>query len=615
MIQRLNDTIYNIIDSNTNESMTFTKVENYYDGSIMNDSKCDGDIYRKLGAEYFQKNLGASDRSLEKESIAALRSLSDSEILLLKMGHYKSVRVLGYYTKGDTPAPIQYYLSDTTEVDDGGSVFDIGGIKLEHDFGGVINPRYYGAKGDNLTDDVEILQSLFDIGGGIDLDEGTYLISKPLEIRRNIGLYIIGTSTNRPASVIKTTNNFNGRSMTRQWSNDWYSPGEIDQDVPPSDVSSHWQSIDRYVNIKNIEFYIDSDNNGEITCLDFISLQETSKWEGLVFNGDQNVEKGVPIRIRATPTGNEVSMNGFEINGVTVYGSKWRSEFICIGNGSDVKVKNWVTAQNVHKDSPFITGIINCIFSEIHSEAYSLGKPTFLNQGTDCRVVDSFIIIKNGQGDVFKSVNPYGGGNSISGFNIQNLRTYPEGGNSANILNLDSIYLLNDESQMVAGARRIKLALGGKVPVQVYYANRFGGQLVNTDNGNVLNIELNPGTVKQKIIEYVPSGGGISSTINSGTTITITDDSFLENSKMTMIYFSAGSAFGASGADYFNNPQSGRITLYSSYNGSEYRRKATIHNDVTPALFSINSWDSTSGTLTLNVLVSCSNLKLLITNV
>lgn len=63
--------------------------------------------------------------------MAAMRGLSAAEITALQSGTYEGVRLLGYYEKGDTPAPVIYYLTPTNPdlgPDDGGSVIEIGGI-------------------------------------------------------------------------------------------------------------------------------------------------------------------------------------------------------------------------------------------------------------------------------------------------------------------------------------------------------------------------------------------------------------------------------------------------------------------------------------------------------
>lgn len=55
-MKRVNDTLIELLDSHTNEYVTFSKVTKFADGSNMNDAKCDGVIYRKLGNEYFKRN-------------------------------------------------------------------------------------------------------------------------------------------------------------------------------------------------------------------------------------------------------------------------------------------------------------------------------------------------------------------------------------------------------------------------------------------------------------------------------------------------------------------------------------------------------------------------------
>lgn len=143
---RVGNTLTNLIDKQTKQIFTADKVTTYYDGTPMTDAKVDGYIYRKAGSEYFLKNLGKYEELfLEKDTVAQLRDLSATEILLLKMGYYKGVTLNGYYKANDTPAPIQYYLSNTDNSDDGGSVFEVGGVKLECDFRGkVVSDLYFG---------------------------------------------------------------------------------------------------------------------------------------------------------------------------------------------------------------------------------------------------------------------------------------------------------------------------------------------------------------------------------------------------------------------------------------------------------------------------------------
>ncbi|MGE8380342.1 MAG: hypothetical protein ACN6PN_18370, partial [Sphingobacterium sp.] len=93
---------------------------------------------------------------LIKETMVAMRGLMPAEITALQNGTYEGVQLLGYYQKGDTPAPIVYYRAPTTPdpgPDDGGSVIEIGTIKLVHNFVGDVDVKYFGAitNEDNTT--------------------------------------------------------------------------------------------------------------------------------------------------------------------------------------------------------------------------------------------------------------------------------------------------------------------------------------------------------------------------------------------------------------------------------------------------------------------------------
>lgn len=151
---RAGNVLTNVIDSDTGELVTYTKVTNYYDGTPMTNAKTDGKIYRKLGTEYFLKNLGEYGKSyLEKNTIAELRAITTTEVLLLRMGFYLGVTVNGYYAKGDTPAPIKYILSASASTDDGGSIIvSTSGVKFQYNFIGDVDVTYYGLKkGDNAA--------------------------------------------------------------------------------------------------------------------------------------------------------------------------------------------------------------------------------------------------------------------------------------------------------------------------------------------------------------------------------------------------------------------------------------------------------------------------------
>lgn len=171
-----------------NKNFEAEVVTKWYDGSTMDASKADGKIYlRSINNGEFLRvvlpNFGES--FLEKDTVQQMRDINSTEILLLKMGYYKGVKLNGYYIKNDTPAPIEYYLSQTTSLDDGGSVIVIGDIKLEHIFIGEVDVRYFGAKGDFIQDDTTYIQKTLSYANNpnvssIYIPTGHYLITDTL---------------------------------------------------------------------------------------------------------------------------------------------------------------------------------------------------------------------------------------------------------------------------------------------------------------------------------------------------------------------------------------------------------------------------------------------------
>lgn len=96
-----------------------------------------------------------------KNTMAEMKNLSASEVTDLQNGVYKGVYLLGYYSGRDTPNPIIYHLSTALGTDDGGSIIETGGIKLEHNFAHDLDLRYFGVKGDGVYDDTQFVLSYF----------------------------------------------------------------------------------------------------------------------------------------------------------------------------------------------------------------------------------------------------------------------------------------------------------------------------------------------------------------------------------------------------------------------------------------------------------------------
>lgn len=131
--------------------------------------------------------IRATESYLYKDTMAQLRALTPDEIAKLQSGFYKGVKLNGYYAKGDTPAPIDYYISSTSVSDDGGSVIAVGGIKLEHEFVSEVDIKYFGGfDGDNISDILDKIKAYLINGGVIKLSEGSYVINRTFTFSNNL---------------------------------------------------------------------------------------------------------------------------------------------------------------------------------------------------------------------------------------------------------------------------------------------------------------------------------------------------------------------------------------------------------------------------------------------
>lgn len=105
----------------------------------------------------------AGNEFIECDTVDDLRALDSRQIWAIQNGYYKGVKLNGYYSEGDTPAPIEYILSDTVESEDGGSVFEVGGIKLDHEFASKIDSRYFGVRSNiGSIPQTEVIQNAID---------------------------------------------------------------------------------------------------------------------------------------------------------------------------------------------------------------------------------------------------------------------------------------------------------------------------------------------------------------------------------------------------------------------------------------------------------------------
>jgi hypothetical protein len=127
-----------------------------------------------------------ANQFLIKETMAAMRGLSATEFTALQNGTYDGVQLLGYYEKGDTPTPIEYYLA-TTGTNNNGDTVTSGSIILKANFEGkIVDALYYGISSTITTSNTqEQLQHLFNSKAiAINLPKGaTIEVSETLEVK------------------------------------------------------------------------------------------------------------------------------------------------------------------------------------------------------------------------------------------------------------------------------------------------------------------------------------------------------------------------------------------------------------------------------------------------
>jgi len=88
-----------------------------------------------MANQFLIKNTMADMRNLSAMEIASLQGINPT---------YAGVKLLGYYEKGDTPAPINYFLTNSNSLDDGGSIIVINSIKLKISKLDLVDVRYFG---------------------------------------------------------------------------------------------------------------------------------------------------------------------------------------------------------------------------------------------------------------------------------------------------------------------------------------------------------------------------------------------------------------------------------------------------------------------------------------
>jgi len=132
--------------------------------------------------------VNIKDVTKQADTIADLKALD---------GAHKLVYVTGYHTKGDGAFGSHFFEWDTTstEADNGATIIKLNSVttgryKLKYD--GSVNVKWFGAKGDGVTDDTEALQSAIDTLKPITIPKGTFKLLNGLIATHEVNITCYG---------------------------------------------------------------------------------------------------------------------------------------------------------------------------------------------------------------------------------------------------------------------------------------------------------------------------------------------------------------------------------------------------------------------------------------
>lgn len=125
------------------------------------------------------------DKMAVVDNMAQMRSLPQSVITRLQSGQLSGVTLNGYHTKGDTPRPIEYFLTTDVLEDNGGDQIIVGGVNFIS-YNSALDLRYFGWSDNIDSSDIFI---------------NAILKSKVFEITVPIGRTVIKSETIIPSSI------------------------------------------------------------------------------------------------------------------------------------------------------------------------------------------------------------------------------------------------------------------------------------------------------------------------------------------------------------------------------------------------------------------------------
>ena len=128
----------------------------------------------------YKGQFGKEVEALPEKTLAAISDLKSETVNF----EGKAIEVLGYYAKGDGGGGLFYWDAESTEADNGGTIIQATAIttgRWKRAFSGAVNAKWFGAKGDGVTDDTISLQNSLNYlnnGYTYTLPDGIYIVSE-----------------------------------------------------------------------------------------------------------------------------------------------------------------------------------------------------------------------------------------------------------------------------------------------------------------------------------------------------------------------------------------------------------------------------------------------------
>lgn len=177
-------------------------------------------IYTNLHAfDYINSKISYKDGVIITTNIASIK-LIDGTIT-------PQVEVLGYYAKNDFGGGLFYWDSASTEADNGGTIIQATGVatgRWKRRIDKQVNVRWFGAKGDAVTNDYTAFSNALATGYTLYIPKGEYYLASTITISTPVKIYGDGIGITK---LLKHSTNANNTCLDIKSSNTLFEDFEI----------------------------------------------------------------------------------------------------------------------------------------------------------------------------------------------------------------------------------------------------------------------------------------------------------------------------------------------------------------------------------------------------